>query len=179
MPEIDISTSLHLVSGVAAGFKTHTIDETSLTKRWGELLDRLSWGLQSRLTTMQQTQQRPTAATPGGTAVPPHIPTPDRPLFPNPNTYPLAAQAAPTVNISDADTSDIGFYDNSRLGQGGNSEAFAMWWDLLRPSQAMSFSDVPWYPTLGIVDANEYSFQTGEGGVQQSTPSGFSERLYD
>ncbi|KAL1955972.1 hypothetical protein VTO42DRAFT_7872 [Malbranchea cinnamomea] len=199
--EIDIPTSLRLVGGAANAFRTHIIDETSLTPRWGELLDRLSMGLQSRLTSHQAPDQsQNTTAGHSGGGVLPDIHPPDRPLFPDPYSHSVVVEPRPwavhfagshgTSPVSHADMSTMGLNPasvhhqehNPRLSYATNTEGFTMWWDLLRPSQAMSFNEVPWYPALGIVDSNEGSIlQPGvsdEGGMQQ-TPSGISERLYE
>ena len=83
------------------------------------------------------------------------------------------------LDSSPGEMSHLGptYHDGTqRLGfgfSGNNGDAFNMWWGLLRPSQAMSLHDVPWYPALGIVDGNEGLFPPGE------TSPGFSERLYD
>ena len=170
---------------IAVGLHASAVDDTHLGTRWGDLLLRLSGGLQSR--------HNPTASGNLGSDIP--RPAIDNGLLPEPSTSsssnPLQSSATRSSGLGTNESLQtkahfepndfIDIYsasmDSGRYGH--NLESFSMWWDLLHPSHAAATtSDLSWYPTLGTADNSETLFQGVTDGELQQGTTGFSGGLY-
>ncbi|KAF7133859.1 hypothetical protein CNMCM5793_005271 [Aspergillus hiratsukae] len=177
--EIDISTSLDLVKRTAVGLRDSAVDDTHLSRRWGDLLESLASRLQSRLVqpnTSNPSTARPFTNLPGNLALPVGVPPTSHQA--RSSTYPKPTEDRPQAR-ADLEFNDV--LDPNRWSvddgrRGPHFEAWSMWWNtcLSQPN----VNDMPWYPTLGLVDGSEPVLHSdGGGGILDST-SGLPGPLY-
>lgn len=179
--EIDISTSLDLVKRTAVGLRNSTVDDTHLSRRWGDLLKGLASRLQSRL--LQPTTSNGYTTGPPLLATLPanHAPPTDAPVASHQAqslTSHSATQDRPQAR-ADLEPNDFLDPDRSNSEDGRLDTQFdvwSMWWDN-RFSQA-NINYMPWYPTLGLVDGSNPVFSSDAGGGSLDSASWIPGSLY-